>query len=411
MCKESLFREAAKRRLDTSIHSSRAVLASDSDAVAAYDRLILEVKSRSGILARRSRCSEGVDVNKALLAMALHHADWLAPVETWSPSRASAWRELASLAAHLFARFPMPRFMTAAWFAGKPGHPAPEQHWYKQLGLGQSLRRIGLPMRVTRAIAHRFSQAPDHLTAVAALRWAQVLSMGGSDSLARAVLATRLGRHLENESFWETAIHFFVNHPELELSQFGPIVDFLQHQKFEWREGVSSDGQFGQQPPPQPQFTLKGRTPTSLLRLVAAWHEELGAAKLDERRWPRSRIGELRWIEKITTTSAGGQPCPESRLWTISELCSSTALLIEGQAMQHCVATYVPACLHGRTTIWSLQRETRRGRRRVLTIELDSSTRSIRQARRKCNRLPSEAERHVVERWAARENLIFPQSA
>jgi hypothetical protein len=410
VCKESLFREAAKRRLDALIHSSRAAVASNAGAAAAYDRLLLEVRSRGGMLARRSRCSEGVDVNKALLAMALHHSDWLAPVQTWIPSGASAWRELASLAEHLFARFPMARFMTSAWLAGEPGRPAPEQRWYKQLGLGHSLRRIGLPMRVTRAIAHRFSQAPDHLTVVAAIRWAQVLALGGSDSLASAVLATRLGRHLENESLWETAIQFFVNHPELELSQIGPIVDFLQHQKLEWREGVSSDGEFGLQPPPQPHLTLKGRTPASVLRLVAAWHEDLGTGHLVERRWPRSRIGELRWIERVTTMSPGGQPCTEARLWTISELCSSSALVLEGRAMQHCVAAYVPACLHGQTTIWSLQLETRRGRRRVLTIELDPSTRSVRQARRKCNRLPSEAERGVVQRWAAQESLALPQS-
>jgi hypothetical protein len=405
--KESLFREAAKRRLDASIHSSRAALAGRPDALAAYDRLILVVRSRCDILARRSRCSERVDVNKALRAMALHHADWLAPVEEWTPTGGSAWRELASLAQHLFARFPMPGFLTSAWLAGDS--PV-QQRWYLKLGLGESVRRLGLPMRVTRAIAHRFLQAPDHLTVIGALRWAQVITLGGSDELAAAVLATRLGRVLENEPFWETVIHFFIDHPELDLAQVGPIVDFLHHQKFTWREGLSSDGEFGALPPPQPDFVLKGRTPASLLRLVVTWHKELGAAKLVERSWPRSRIGEHRWVEKITGTLPDGQPFTEARVWTINELCSSTELVIEGRFMQHCVATYVPACLQRRTTIWSLQLETRRGRRRVLTIEVDPVSRAIRQARRKCNRKPSEPEREIMERWAAREKLTVQQS-
>jgi hypothetical protein len=60
-------------------------------------------------------------------------------------------------------------------------------------------------------------------------------------------VGTRLGKVLENEEFWESVLHFFVNHPCLDLAQVGPVVDFLQHQRFEWKEGVSPDGVFGKQ--------------------------------------------------------------------------------------------------------------------------------------------------------------------
>lgn len=39
------------------------------------------------------------------------------------------------------------------------------------------------------------------------------------------------------------------------------------------------------------------------------------------------------------------------------------------------------------------------GRRRVLTIEVDLATRTVVQARRRCNRRPNSKDRDVMERW------------
>ena len=78
--------------------------------------------------------------------------------------------------------------------------------------------------------------------------------------------------------------------------------------------------------------------------------------------------------------------------------------------MRHCVGTYAERCAKKRTSIWSMQVENQRGRRRVLTIEVDLPKRTICQARRKCNRLPKAGEREVMERWAAQEGLKFAES-
>jgi hypothetical protein len=394
VCKESLFREAAKRRLDNAIPLARARVDGRRDVLAAYDRLLAHVRRVSAILARRTRCSERrVDVNKALLALALHHADWRAPVEAWAALSESPWRELASLAAHLLARFAMPRFLASAFCDGAPGQRLPQHEWYKRLGDGDNIRHLGLPMRITRAMAHAFMQSPDHLTMVAALRRAQVLTLGGSEALARTVMATRIGRGLEHEDFWETVVRFFVNHPELDLVHVGPIVDYLQHQKFQPRRAVTPDNSVVLQPPPWPSLTMKGRSPAALLRLVDAWHAQLAFA--DDRVWPRARVADWQWSE----------PAGERRKWRIFELCSSAQLVLEGQRMRHCVATYIEACVRRRTSIWSMQRETDDGWQRALTIELDLPTRTIRQARRKCNARPNAVESALLLRWAARENL------
>jgi hypothetical protein len=248
-------------------------------------------------------------------------------------------------------------------------------------------------------MAHLFTQAPHHYSAVAALRWAQVRGLGGSQALARAVVGTRLGKVLENEEFWESVLYFFVNHPGLDLTQVGPVVDFLQHQRFEWKEGVSPEGVFGKQPPPRPDYSMKGRTVASILRQVEEWHKELGReTNQPSISWLPSPFKEFRLIQ-------GEETLGNRRVWTITEILTSRALFLEGQAMRHCVATYKEQCLRRQVSIWSMQVETERGRNRALTIEVDIPKRMICQVRGKCNRLPSAKEQAIVEGWAAVEGL------
>jgi hypothetical protein len=254
-------------------------------------------------------------------------------------------------------------------------------------------------------MAHLFTHAPHHYSAVAALRWAQVRGLGGSQALARAVVGTRLGKVLENEEFWESVLHFFVNHPCLDLAQVGPVVDFLQYQRFEWKEGVSADGVFGKQPPPRPDYTMKGRTVASILRQVEEWHKELGReTNQPSISWRHAPINEFRLVQ-------GEEGLGNMRMWTITEILTSRALFLEGQAMRHCVATYKARCIQRQVSIWSVQVETQRGRQRALTIEVDIPKRTICQVRGKCNRLPSANERAIVERWAAVEGLRVAEAA
>jgi len=405
MRKQTSFRKKLKQLLDDSIHAGRSLAARHDGALPAYECLLRQVQCRTALLRPSDRAGDYRNlVNAGLLALALHHADWLRPVETWFPTAQKAWPQFTSLAHHLLAHYPVPPFMTSVWFDLPPGEVLPQHGWYKHFGLGHSIRTAGLPLRFTKAMAHLFAQAPHHYTAIAALRWAQVRGLDGSEPLARAVVGTRLGRVLENEEFWESVLHFFVNHAALDLAEVGPVVDFLQHQKFEWKEGVSPEGVFGKQPPPRPDYTMKGRTVASLLRQVEEWHKQLGH---DTARrslaWRPAPFKDFRLIE-------GSEALGNMRAWTITELLTSRALFLEGQAMRHCTATYAERCAHRQTSVWSMQLEDQRGRHRVLTIEVDLPKRTICQARRKCNRLPQTTERQVMERWAAQEGLKVVES-
>ena len=395
MHKQRHLAEALKRRLDDRIRSTRIFARRIPGVLPAYDRLVSVVRARASMLSRRALGRSGPDVNTAVLAMALHHADWLRPAEWWTPAPTCAHAELALLAEHLFARYPVPRFMASAWLVGEPGKRAAEHGWYKLLGAGGNIRRAGIPLRITHAIAHRFLRAPDHMTPVAALRWAQVVTLAGEDDaerLARAILDTRLGRAIDDrdgEAFWESVVFFFLRHRELDLGHVGPIVDFLQH-------------------PLHRGMPMKGRTPTSLLRLVEEWHVRLGAAPTPVLHWPRAPIRPFWWKEK-TAPRGDDDRRPEPRVWTITELCSSDQLVDEGRTMRHCVATYAAACVQRRSSIWSLRVETRDGQKRVMTVEIEPGSRRVMQARGRHNASPGDAERAILQKWAEKERLVVPE--
>jgi hypothetical protein len=401
MHKEHSFRQTVKRVTENSIHSALSLAGRRPGVRDAYLRLLRHVQRRTPLLrpARDpGRTGSGV-LNLGLFSLALHHAAWLRPPEAWQPPSVNHAPLFASLARHLFALYPVPAFMTSAWFRLPPDGPHPEQEWYKHLGRGHSIRTAGLPLPYTRAMTHHFQQAPHHYSVTAALRWGQVRGLGGPEGLARAVAATRLGREFGGEEFWLTVLRFFVRHPRMDTAHVGPVVDFLQAQRFEPREVFLPGPGLTRQGPPRPDYSLKGRTVASLLRQVGDWHRQVGR---DDRppalAWARSGIKEFRHVE-------GTEQQENLRLWAVRELLTSRDLLLEGQALRHCVAEYARDCSRRRTTIWSLRVDAGRGPVRALTVEVDPAGRAILQARGRANRLPRPAERAVLERWAAREGL------
>lgn len=338
------------------------------------------------------------------MALALYHSDWLRPIESWQPMKLNPYPQFAALAQHLFARYPVPACMTSVWFDLPLGDRLPQHVWYKHLGLGRNIRTASLPLQLSKAMAHLFGQAPHHYTAIAALRWAQVRGLGGNEALARTVVGTRLGRILENEVFWEQVLRFFIGQPALDLAHIGPVVDFLQHQRFEWRDGVMPNGVFGKVPPPQPGFTMQGRTAASICRLVSEWHKQLGRESNQPAIvWPHSPIKDFQWVE-------GSEQERNLRCWTIAELLTNRALYLEGREMRHCVASYLDRCVRRQASIWSMEVEHPRGRHRVLTIEVDPAKRVICQARKKLNERPHEQEMEVLKLWAADQDLTIAES-
>ena len=195
-------------------------------------------------------------------------------------------------------------------------------------------------------------------------------------------------------------LNFLVAHSEVNLEHVNPIIDFIQANKFGGEE-IQTENGIRHRTAPWPDFAMKGRTLSSILRLVTAWHSDLAATAPGKNfSWRASGFQGYRFLEK--------RPDEEhDREWSIHELLDSGALFIEGRAMRHCVYSYTERCRRGVTTIWSLRLRVNGEEKRMVTIEVDAHRRSIVQVRAKCNLRPGGRSLEIIRQWATHAGLQF----
>jgi PcfJ-like protein len=230
-----------------------------------------------------------------------------------------------------------------------------------------------------------------------------VIDDGGDEQLVRSLLGTRIGTTFEDEEFWNTVIRFFIAHPELKPSHYGPIIDYLRSQKFVPSVPNPFPGQPGQPPeiPPQPHLCMKGRTPESLQRAIARWHRNLAegqeAVRADGDRSPSSCWGPSGISPFFHAEEVGD----DRREFEATELLGKTDLSEEGKAMGHCVATYSQLCASGRSSIWSLRMRIPSGRMvRLATVEVRTKDNVIVQVRKRANKPPTFRELSLLSQWS-----------
>jgi hypothetical protein len=214
---------------------------------------------------------------------------------------------------------------------------------------------------------HELLRTPDHLDVDRALRRAEVLGLGGSPALARAILGTRLARSFDEPERWRAVLRWLVGcGASVEPGEVRRLIELLHARP----------------------IALRGRSFASVMREV----DRCAGALL----WPRSR-----WREMIVPVDG----CE----WSVVELTDSAALAREGRVMRHCVATYARDCARGWSRIWSLRRRCADDAvaRSVLTIEVDPCTRRIVQLRGRGNRDAGGWPLELVRRWAEREGLAI----
>ena len=211
-------------------------------------------------------------------------------------------------------------------------------------------------------------------------------------------MSTRLAGDLSNGGFWRTVWHFLIGNAGLiDPAQIGPMIDFIQAIRHD-RVSVERHGAMVEFDPPQPAFSIKGRTVPSMLRLMRDWHRSLGIHSAGLA-WTPSPLQPMLWEEPSPDASA-----PPGR-WQMMELTNSAQLRTEGAALHHCVASYADRCRRGISHIWSLR--FRRGEkvRHVLTVEVDLKRSAVVQARGFANRPASGRPLRFLQDWAGRERL------
>ncbi|MEM7283895.1 MAG: PcfJ domain-containing protein [Pseudomonadota bacterium] len=338
----------------------------------------------------------------ALLALFGQSHKWIRPIQDWRCQTHNRDRQFASLARHLLVKYSVPIFFDSVWFRSD-SKVMPYRQWYFLLGNGHRLKSVKAPITLTTKIIHHMLQAPDHFSVEQALRWGQVHALGGDARLAQAIVATRLGGHFGQDEFWQSVIRFFVRHPLLDRDQVAPIIDYLQHQRFEPADVVLEHGVRRLQPPPQPNLSMSGRTPGALLRQMHTWHVRLGRTKVDSNlHWSPTDIVSL-------TLSKGREE--KKVTWRITELLSHRDLVSEGRALKHCVASYARSCQQHHCSIWGMTSEDAFGSiRRRQTVEVTRNRRIV-QCRGKMNALPTSQELQVLKEWAkvAGLSIAHPQ--
>jgi hypothetical protein len=360
-------------------------------------RLVFLCREKTDMLSGRG----AAEFANALLALSAHSSRWVRPFEEWEPRSHNAYRQFHALVRHLLALYDVPTFMNSAWLEGLTGPGIVHQRWFIDVAQGRNIRTShDLPVPLSKKQAHIYLQAPDHFDVLGAFRRAQILDFGGDDRLVDSVLSTRIGTTFLNEEFWSSVFRWLVAHPMLDPAQHGPIIDYLYEQKFV-ASVPNPEAHLPGRPlrvAPQPNLTMKGRNPETLLRSVAEWHRRLGRVKAG---------AVVLWRQTGIALFSHEEGRGESRkVYTITELIGSDELIDEGRAMGHCVGSYAESCASGRVSIWSLQEGDTFGQRtRLLTLEVSNQSRQIIQARRRHNELPGPKEMAILGRWAVASGL------
>jgi PcfJ-like protein len=338
-------------------------------------------------------------------------ADVVRDAGAWKPrtkTRDAARLRLAA-ARHLFARYPVAEHLEQIWIDGT-GLGADEialrKRWYIVAASGGSLYRAGASAWLSRKEVHAFLNPPGRLGFEAAILQAIARSYTDDPGIALRIAHSTIAQTPRAQlGFWREVTRFFCAHPTT-VEEMDDIRDYLAARYQRDRK-----------------FNLKGRTLTSLGRLMRAWHRDLEAIARIEAAGRRAEAvrnrarGALPGPDASSGSWAGAaiadwswSPSSKARAkreeYVVAQLRTAADLVAETQAMRHCVATYAAKCIAGKVSIWSLRRRAAGDTQRLLTIELDRQYRAI-QIRGFANRPPHVEECKILERWAKARGILI----
>ncbi|MEO1653497.1 MAG: PcfJ domain-containing protein [Bacteroidota bacterium] len=301
----------------------------------------------------------------------------------------------------MFAKYPVPRFMNQAFTKGNEMHI----DWFIRLGRGENLRKVPhLPFAISKKMAHYFVEEQGRRQIEDAFIYGIIRGMGGSRELTRQILANTQYDFYQHPQFWATVFRFLVDHPKLSFDQISPLMDYIHFQKFEPQMRVIRRTQLVSNGPPQPNFEMKGRTVTSLIRAMEKWHEEYRMNTLNR---GKEREKLIRWAPvKVRDFKCLVDEGPQSGEYRIVQLLNNWELMDEGKTLGHCVASYVYACTQKRASIWSFFRDEGKKRMtKLLTIEMNNHNRNLVQIRGAHNSRALDWQMEIIHQWVKQEKL------
>jgi hypothetical protein len=329
----------------------------------------------------------------------------LRDVWAWKPQLKT--RDVARLrlaaARYLFARYAVAEHLEQIWI-DSDGLDAEEialrKRWYVVAAGGGSLSGAGAGAWLSRKEVHAFLNPPGRISFEQAIWHAIARSYANDSGTALRIARSSIARTPRAElGFWREVVRFFCAHP----TGVEEMSDFRDYLADCYRRN--------------PQFSLKGRTLTSLRRQMHAWHRDLAAiARIEAQRrraqavwnpapgseaesWQGAAVADWSWTPPSKDRS-------KRETYVVVQLRTAADLVAETRAMRHCVWTYAPKCIAGNASIWSLRHRAGTNADRLLTIELDRQHWAV-QIRGFANRQPHAEERKILDRWAKARGIML----
>jgi hypothetical protein len=347
------------------------------------------------------RMFQDPEILRGLLMTSMFKSRAIRPIEKWQPRFSCPERMFKDLIRYLFVRYRMPNFFYSAFRTLSPQ----QIMWFIDLAQGASVRSLRLSLPLSVRGMHSFLQAPPQYSVAQALRFGQVLSLGGDVALATKIMETRLVGDFSQPVFWESVIQFLIKNKGLSFEEVREIIGFCHFVKFQQNvfTDPNDDNNLLVKAPLMPDFSLKGRNVASLFRLIATFEHEI---KRSENLKEAVNIVALPMLPIKDFETHIVMESGVKRRYTIRQITNDVALMMEGRVMGHCVFSYLNACLEQRSSIWTLAyTEGSSVVNKTLTIEVRET--KIEQIRGKVNRFPSDFEKKLIGQWAEKEGLGF----
>lgn len=165
----------------------------------------------------------------------------------------------------------------------------------------------------------------------------------------------------------------------------------------------------------QRDFHLRGCTVAEILEASLTYYDNIAnrqiaqaAAAVAKQEEANARKNEWMPARNIYSYTLDYDLSHSIRRHQIRELTNREALLQEGAAMSHCVASYAWHCMNGECSIWSLK-ELGEGNhwKRLVTIRVATAQRKIVEVRTRFNAIPPAAHLTIIKNWAKQQGLTY----
>ena len=328
------------------------------------------------------------------LCVSPKHHQAIRNVDSFKAKNYNLATQVCELINHVFVAYPTPKFLyrellSEAGLALVFGESLETQSSSGQRSINERVRLFCTvsqgrsvakffesDRRVTKSVAHWFLFGPDENTIDENIFWAQCRALGISTSTCQ-FLVKRLSPivDLYQNDRMADVLNFFARY-ESEMGKYtkDELVDFIV--------AVAANH----------EFSFKGRTLGSMVKLCDEWHRTMYAGTVGRyQSWP-AQFDFWSLERKGVDVQA-------------FELSNNRALADEGRRQRHCVFSYTRWCISGQTRIVSFRWMAEGACIERVTVEVDTRLKQVVQAKGRLNRRPSEDEISVIRRWARDNGL------